>query len=329
VKSKKTILFKSGKNENGAVKTLTMKVFTRRRFVKISTFAITAQSFNGSTLAMSKKIHHLSFSTLGCPSWTLSEILTFAELNGYDGIEIRGILGELDLTKCQDFNSKNKIVSVKKIAADKNLKIVDLGSSAQLHHVDQGIRKNNLDNAKKFIDLAEELNCPYIRVFPDMLPKTQEREATIDLIINGLNELADYAKGSNVSVLLESHGDGVESDELLHIMQSTESPHTGMVWDICNMWYVTKEPPAFVYNRLKKYIKHTHFKDLKVINGTEHYVLLGQGEVPNREAVQSLEQGNYSGYYSFEWEKLWHPDIEAPEIALAQFPIEMKKYFKT
>ncbi|RYG31354.1 MAG: sugar phosphate isomerase/epimerase, partial [Chitinophagaceae bacterium] len=37
--------------------------------------------------------------------------------------------------------------------------------------------------------------------------------------------------------------------------------------------------------------------------------------------------GGYQGYYSFEWEKLWHPEIEEPEAALAQYPAEILKYF--
>jgi hypothetical protein len=30
----------------------------------------------------------------------------------------------------------------------------------------------------------------------------------------------------------------------------------------------------------------------------------------------------------FEWEKLWHPELEDPETALADYPVAMKKHFK-
>jgi len=33
----------------------------------------------------------IGFSTLGCPDWTLSEILATAKDLGYNGVEIRGI----------------------------------------------------------------------------------------------------------------------------------------------------------------------------------------------------------------------------------------------
>lgn len=99
------------------------------------------------------------------------------------------------------------------------------------------------------------------------------------------------------------------------------------MWDVVNVWSVTKESPTQVYEILKKYILYTHFKDAKFIDGKLHYVLLGNGEAPISETVKALVQENYKGFYSFEWKKLWRPDIEEPEIAIAQFSKQMKKYF--
>jgi hypothetical protein len=45
----------------------------------------------------------------------LPEVIDFASGNGYQGIEIRGILGKVDLTKCPDFSSKERIVSSRKM----------------------------------------------------------------------------------------------------------------------------------------------------------------------------------------------------------------------
>lgn len=300
---------------------------TRRDFLKATT-GFLGLAFARPSFDLRKKVPHLSFSTLGCPDWTFQTIVDFAANNGYKGIELRGIKRELDLTKCPEFNSTENIRSSLKLVQDKELKFVDLGSSAELHHGDNKVRQQNLENGKRFIDLAEQLHCPYIRVFPNNFPKDQERKATLDLIIKGLLELADYAKDSQVKVLMETHGDLVHSDDLKTLMESATHPHTGLVWDPINMWSVTKEPPAQVYDKLKKYIYHTHIKDLKFVNDKIQYTLLGKGESPIFEAIDSLRKGGYKGYYSFEWEKLWHPDIEAPEVALADYPKAMKQYFK-
>jgi sugar phosphate isomerase/epimerase len=300
--------------------------FSRRGFLKVtglSGIALITTSFD-----LKKYIPLLSFSTLGCPDWTFKNIVDFAATNNYNGIEIRGIQKQLDLTKCPEFSSTENINASLKSVEEKGLRIVDLGSSAEMHHADVTERQKNLDEAKRFIDLAHQLNCPNIRVFPNDFPKEQEKNATIDLIVKSLLELGDHAKGSNMRVLMESHGAVIHIDDLEKIMQSAEHPNVGMVWDIVNMWSVTKEPPSQVYEKLKKYIYHTHIKDLKIINGKERYVLLGKGETPIFEAIDILAKNDYKGYYSFEWEKMWHPEIDEPEIALADYPKVMREHFK-
>lgn len=268
----------------------------------------------------------LSFSTLGCPKWTFSQVIQQATASKYAGIEIRGIQGELNLPAHPIF-SASQIASTKQQLKDANLKIVNLGSSANLHFLDPKKRQSNLDEAKRFIDLAHQLNCPYIRVFPNDLPKEQSEQETLNAIIQGLIELGDYAKSSGVKVLLESHGKVIQSDMLAHIMKEANHPQVGLVWDFYNMWSVTKESPAKVYEVLKKYIYHTHIKDAIVTNSGETYTLLGEGNTPLKEALHALKQGNYSGYYSFEWEKLWHPELGEPEIAIPHFAQNFSKFW--
>lgn len=303
-----------------------MKPSNRKEFLQTSAVLV-AMAIAGSAFDSKKKIPLLSFSTLGCPDWTFEQIIDFAASNHFNGIEIRGIQRELELTKCKEFSTPENILATSKLMKEKGLHFSDLGSSAAMHHKDATERQKNLDEAKRFIDLAQKIQCPYIRVFPNNLPKDVERNTSIDLITQGLMQLGEYAKGSDVKVLLESHGELVHVADLQKIMQAAANPHVGLVWDIVNMWSVTKEPPAQVYAVLKKYIYHTHIKDLKVIEGKEQYTFLGEGETPIFEAIDILYNGGYKGYYSFEWEKLWHPEIEAPEKAIAHYSKVMKEHF--
>ncbi|HEY5407446.1 MAG TPA: sugar phosphate isomerase/epimerase family protein [Ginsengibacter sp.] len=300
--------------------------FNRRKFLKATTLLM-ATPFVPTLFNMKKNKPLLSFSTLGCPDWNFQKITDFAVQNNYKGIELRGLLREMDLTKCPEFNTPQNIAATLSMMKDKNLAFVDLGSSASLHIADSAERKKNLDEAKRFIDLAQQINCPYVRVFPNNFPKDKDKSETMDLMIKGLLELGDHAKGSNVSTLVETHGDLVWSDDIVKVMQSAFNEHTGLVWDVTNMWSITKEPPEDVYNKLKKYIRHTHIKDLKMIDGKEHYELLGRGEVPIFTAIDALQNGGYKGYYSFEWEKLWHPEIDEPEVAIADYSKVMLEHF--
>ena len=303
-----------------------MKVSTRKEFLQTSAIFM-ATAFAGTSFDFKKNKPLLSFSTLGCPDWDFEKITDFAMQNSYTGIEIRGILREMDLTKCDIFSTPEKRSATLKTMKDKRLSFVDLGSSANMHIADIAERKKNLDEGRRFIDLAQQINCPFIRVFPNGLPKDRGKNETMDLIVKGLVELGDYAKGSNVCVLMETHGDFTKTDDLERIMLSAQHEQTGLVWDVTNMWTITRESPIEVYKKLKKYIRHTHIKDAKLVDGKVQYVLMGQGEVPIFDAIDALSKGGYKGYYSFEWEKLWHPELAEPEIAFADYSEVMNKHF--
>ena len=303
-----------------------MNPYSRRQFLQTSSLfaagALITPSFN-----LKKDKPLLSFSTLGCPDWSFKQIVDFAAAHGYDGIELRGIQREMELTKVKELSSPQSRQETLAIMKDKGLKFVDLGSSAALHIADPAERLKNLDEGRRFIDLAQQLDCPFIRVFPNNFPKGQDKAATMDLIVRGLLELANHAKGSQVSVLVESHGDLVRIADLGTVMKAAKHPNSGMVWDVVNMWTITRELPADAYKVLKPYIKHAHIKDAKIVNGEAHYVLLGQGEVPIFSAIDALRNGGYKGYYSFEWEKLWHPEIGESDVAIADYARVMRAQF--
>ena len=304
-----------------------MSTITRKEFIKTSALLF-ATVASGSSFVAPRKNILLSFSTLGCPDWTFRQITDFAVKHGYKGIEVRGLQRQMDLTKCPEFSTEESRKDTLALMKEKGLQFVGLGSSANMHFAEGAEREKNLTETKRFIDLAYQINCPYVRVFPNNFPKERNKNETINLIVKGLLELGNYAKEKNVMVLMETHGDVVRIDDLLTIMQAAEHPHVGIVWDVANMWTATKESPIEAYNALKKYIRHTHIKDANLVDGKLSYTLLGQGDVPVFKAIDSLAKNGYKGYYSFEWEKMWHPEIAEPEIALAHYPKAMKKHFK-
>ena len=304
-----------------------MSPINRKEFIQTTTLAFAAL-VAGSSFDFPKKDLLLSFSTLGCPDWTFEQITSFAVQHGYKGIEVRGLKRQMDLTKCPEFNSEENRKVTLAMMKQKGLQFVGLGSSANLHLPPGAEREKNLDEARRFIDLAEQVNCPYVRVFPNNLPKDQDKKPTMELIAKGLLELGDYAKNKNVTVLMETHGDLVKIEDLEWIMRAVKHKHVGLVWDVSNMWTITRESPVQAFKQLKKYIRHTHIKDARWVDGKLQYTLLGQGDVPIFEAIDVLRKGGYKGYYSFEWEKMWHPEIAEPEIALADYPLAMKKHAK-
>ena len=305
-----------------------MRHTSRKEFLQTSAVLL-ATAVAGSSFDFKKEKLPLAFSTLGCPDWDFKKVTDYARQHGYTGIELRGLKREIILTKCPEFSNTKNIEATLKIMKDKKLQFVDLGSSCTLHFSESAEREKNIAEGKAYIDLAAQLNCPNVRVFPNLLPKEKDKDETMDFIVKGLLELGNYAKASGVMVLMETHGDLVWTHDIEKIMKDAAHSNVGLVWDPTNMWTITKEPPSEVYKLLKKYIHHAHIKDAKLVDGKPQYVRLGQGEVPIFEAVDALSKSGYKGYYSFEWEKLWHPELEDPETALADYPVAMKKHLNT
>lgn len=268
----------------------------------------------------------LTFSTLGCPEWSWQRVLDEAVRLGFAGIELRGLDGEMDLTRRTEFSARRIGATVRELA-DRELVISDLGASARLHEPDRRVREEQLDEARRYIDLAHRLGCRWVRVFPDRAVAGEPRSATIERIGAGLASLAAFARGSGVGVLVESHGDFVDGTDLLAIMRAAgDVPGAGLLWDTHHTVMTGRERPEETWRLIGRYVRHTHIKDSKREGDGVRYVLTGQGEVDVRRVVEVLERGGYTGYYGFEWEKRWHPDLPDPEVAFPQYIEAMSAY---
>ena len=69
----------------------------------------------------------IAFSTLGCPDWSYKTILESADKLGFAGIELRGIAGEMDLTKVPELQG-SRLAETRRDLAALGIAITDLGS---------------------------------------------------------------------------------------------------------------------------------------------------------------------------------------------------------
>jgi sugar phosphate isomerase/epimerase len=299
-----------------------MSTLTRRRFV---------QSLGAFAVAPAVRRAHgvetaplpISFSTLGCPSWPWRTIVDVAVREGYAAVELRGLEGELDLTKRPEFTS-GIAATVADLRA-RHLRVACLGSSAELHVREPAERARQMDEGRRFIDLAARLQAPYVRVFGDKYLPDEPKTALVERVAAGLRDLAAHAKGSGVEVIIESHGEVTDSATLKAILTAS-GPGTALLWDAHHTVVASKEAPADTYRALGQWVRHTHLKDSRPEGDTVRYVLTGTGTVPVREIVKVLAAGGYKGYYSFEWEKKWHPEIDDPQVAIPHYAKVMREY---
>ncbi|MCX8108135.1 MAG: sugar phosphate isomerase/epimerase [Verrucomicrobiae bacterium] len=299
---------------------------TRRSFLSVLVSATGAPSILSATSCTERL--PIAFSTLGCPKWDWRTVLCRAKEYGFSAIELRGLQNELDLTKCAEF-SKGRLQTTRADLEAAELKVCCLGSSVRLHEPDGPTRTAHLDEAKRLIELAHSLGAPFVRVFGDQFPPAESQQTVIDRVAAGLAQIAGFASGSNVTVLIESHGDFCSSPVLHRVLERSRTNKVGLLWDIHHTVVSGREKPAETFLKLGAYVRHVHLKDSQPQGSTAKYVLTGTGTVPLQDSVRLLVRSSYAGVYSFEWEKRWHPEIEEPEVAFPHFVRMMKRYLAT
>ncbi|MDQ2801094.1 MAG: sugar phosphate isomerase/epimerase, partial [Armatimonadota bacterium] len=90
----------------------------------------------------------LSASTLGCPDWTLDQILTRFKAYGYDGVELRGLGSDLDLTQAPAFATPAAVMLSRQAFAEAGLEICCVDASARFTDADATERAKHAAEAR-------------------------------------------------------------------------------------------------------------------------------------------------------------------------------------
>lgn len=267
----------------------------------------------------------LSFTTLGCPKWSLKKVIKNAAEMGFDGIELRGLLADMDITKLPEFTEN--LDSTRNLLAENNINVVSISTSARFAVVDTNASKQHFDETRRNMKLASELDASFVRVFGGEIPEGYTIKSIKPILVQNLKELGNEAKQYGVKIGLETHDSWTDSKVLAQLMEEVDHPDIGILWDLHHPYRFNKEQPEFTYSNLKPYIVGIHIKDSKLgINDEHQYTLLGEGDVPLKKMLQMIYQGGFNGYATLEWEKRWHPYLAEPEEAFPHFVMKMKEW---
>jgi sugar phosphate isomerase/epimerase len=291
----------------------------------------------------------IAFSTLACPDWTWHDVLRHGPEFGYDGVEVRLLARETNLLAVADL-AESHWPKRRQELTDAGFRVAGLASSVRFDYSEAAERQQQHAIGRRYVDLAVALGAEFIRVFGDSLPATDQpgpRTSMLRQVADGLHALGEVAKSANVQILLETHGDFSASPPAQEVMQLADHSHVGLVWDTHHPWRFFGEPLTESWDRLKPWVRHTHWKDSVLLPedhgktaeqqaaaraasalmvGHRHadYVLFLGGEFPARECLRLLLDGGYCSWHSLEWEKMWHPELAPPEVALPLFPAKLR-----
>ena len=262
----------------------------------------------------------LGYSTLGCPGWTLERAVDAAREYGYSGIELR-LLDDQVISPALLAENRDRI----RRAFGGDVELAALGSSVRLSDPLPSAKQPQEADCLALIQEAKALGSPVIRVFGGKRPDGVTVEQGIKSVADSLNRLAPAAEDAGVKLVLETHDDFSSARIVADVLARVDSPAVGALWDTHHP-YRLGESASEVWSLLSGRLLHTHVKDARKRGDGWDLVLLGEGEVPVKEAVQTLVRHDWQGFLVVEWEKKWHMEIEEPEVALPQHIRLLKEY---
>ena len=252
----------------------------------------------------------IAFSTLAFPDAELATAVSLGRSWGYAGVEPRLIDGELiDPAMPAGVGAR-----VKRTLAAAGLPAVAVDSSIRLAGEDPGAE------LRQFLEARQRLGGA---AGPRLRRRAPRRRAGSPGSAGGRRAGprgdAPAAERLGVAIGVETHDAFSASAVVAELLALVDSAAVGAVWDSHHP-HRMGERAADVWANLGPRILLAQVKDARPDPGRDDgwgLVPLGEGEVPVREMLAPHRQ-RLRGWMSVEWEKRWHPEIAAPEVALPQ-----------
>jgi sugar phosphate isomerase/epimerase len=265
----------------------------------------------------------LAFTTLACPDWTFEQCIEAAQRCGYEGLELRLLDGEI-INSALNNEQRRRIRSG---ARQAGLRIICLDTSVRVAQTDGQSRAEQTREGLALLELAHDLEAPFIRVFGGP-PTDASQEDAVASAVATLEPLAQRSHELGVAIALETHDAFSSSALVALVLHQINDPMVGALWDFLHP-YRLGETAQETAQRLKGHLLHAHVKDGQRPAEPQaewKLTLLGAGDVPTVDMLAALHTAGYDGWLSVEWEKKWHPELAEPEVALPQHAAMLRSY---
>lgn len=257
-----------------------------------------------------KRPFRLGLSTLGCPTFSLDEVLALAAGQGIAAVELRALEGTMDLPALFARHGLEALRAVQ--GRHGAVQVLAFSTSFKLVHSCEADRAALL----AFVPWAEALGVPWLRVFDGGEASDNETVSQATETFHWWRELRDR-QGWKVDIMVETH-DGLVTSEAIGRF-CTEATSVAILWDAHNTWRKTGTAPLELWPHIAEHVMHIHVKDSvsRPSDGLPYsFVLPGKGEFPMKPLVDALKRDGYTKAVSLEWELQWHAELPSLELAL-------------
>ena len=85
---------------------------------------------------------------------------------------------------------------------------MSLGTTCEYESPDPAVVEKNIEETRRWCELAQDLGCVGVKVRPNGFPKDVPEDKTLDQIGHALARCGDIARDHGVEIWLEVHGTG-------------------------------------------------------------------------------------------------------------------------
>ncbi len=212
--------------------------------------------------------------------WDIPTIIKNCEQTGFEAVELRtshkhGV--EPSLTKDQRLEVHNRFT-------DTSVRLLSLGSTCEFHSPDAAIVRKNIDETRRFVELAHDIGALGVKVRPNGIPKDVPEEKTLEQIGKALRECGEHAMGYGVEIWVEVHGrDSCIPGRMRRMMEVADHPMVGICWN-SNPEDVENRSVQRGFDLLKFWLRNAHINEL------------WNREYPWKELFNLMKQTGYNRY---------------------------------
>ncbi len=235
---------------------------------------------------------------------TIEDMLTFCASKGFLAVDITAYyFPGYPVVPSDDY-----LYKIKRKAFSLGVEISGTGVRNDFTEPDPAKRKQSVTLVKNWIDAAEKIGAPVIRIFSgNQKPAGIAREQIFSWMIKDIQECIEYGKSHGVVVAIQNHDDFIKTaDDALQFFDVIKSEWFGLILDTGS--YRVGDP----YKEIEKTVRHAvnwQIKEKVFIEGKEV-------DVDMPRLINIIKASGYRGYIPLE--TLGAGDPEPKIVALLE-----------
>jgi sugar phosphate isomerase/epimerase len=209
------------------------------------------------------------------------------------------------------------LTSLRHLAFKNGMSLSGIAIRTEMCQAGGAIRAEETHRIQQWVDTAELLGAPHVRVFAGNLPGGASEKQGIEWVVEAMKPACDYAARRGITLGIENHGGmTARASTTVEILRRVDSPYAGINLDISNFEGKTDDEMYSDIGACIPFATHTHIRDL-----------FGETKRPiDLDRVWRLfAQGGYKGYMSAEYEAEEDPMTGVPRL-LEKIKVLCRKY---